>query len=118
MLPQQKRIFRIFFGVILAVNVWGALPSCYKMPYKYVDPDSVIVYEPHEPVGRAPLIPIKRMETRAPFGSIDTGRTVIVTITAWYQDRGRQNIAVATLLLAVVGLAFYKWTGKRQIARG
>jgi hypothetical protein len=109
----QKRIFQIFFWLIVALNIWGALPTLNYAPYGAVGSDIVSVYEVSKDA--ALPIPVQKIEAAtAPRSFVDTGKKVEVYIRNSYRDQKAEQFPRVTLLVAVVGLVLYGWTGKKE----
>ncbi len=109
----QKRVFSVFFWLVVAINIWGALPSFYYAPYGSVGPDVVSVYEPDADL--APFVPIKKIDSSRfadPF--VDTGKRVAVSIRNDYRDRRAEQLARVTLLVMLVGAILYRGVGRKK----
>ena len=109
---SRSKILWIAFLAIVAVNLWGALPSFHYAPWTDMSHDDVRVYTPH--AGSADAIPIQRVDTAQSDPFISTGQTVDVYVRSGYRNSGAQTYPRITLLISIIALLLLLFARRRS----
>ena len=100
----RQFILKCAFAIIVAINIWGALPSFHYAPWAPLARDDVRVYTPEKASGASSVeaVPIARLDTWRDDPFVSTGQTVNVYIRSGYRNSGAQTYPRLTLAVAVV----------------
>ncbi len=100
--------------MIVAVNLWGALPTFQYAPWTELSRDDVRVYTPHG--NSTDAVPIQRVDTAQDHPFIDTGQTVNVYVRSGYRNSGAHTYPRITLAIASIAFLLLLF-GRRNAPR-
>lgn len=104
-MENKSSILKIFFVIILLVNIVGVVLSLPWYPRDFVGADTVEVYEVSH-TSNVPFVSVKKWTSD--YKLEDTGKKVEVSIRSSYRDEGMGWIPKVTILLLVIYFALYR----------